>query len=122
MSKEKTSKRLTHFQNKLLEMKKVLTEKTEKSQIGPADQDDSGDEIDLAQHLVINEMNEKLSLRDKQTLVHITEALARIQDESFGQCEACEEDISEKRLEVLPFCKFCVFCAERTEKLARQYR
>ncbi len=119
MTQEKLSTKLQKFQNRLISMRDELLNKTPVNSMG---QDDSGDEIDLAQHLIMSDMSEKLSLRDKQTVVHITEALGRIEDGTFGQCEACEEEISDKRLEALPFCKFCVFCAERTEKIARQYR
>lgn len=83
--------------------------------------EDGSDEVDIAQSLVINDMNERFSMRDKNTLLKIGEALHRMDEETFGICEACEEPIPEKRLEVMPLCILCVSCAERKEKWDKQY-
>lgn len=84
--------------------------------------EEGGDDVDIAQGLIINEMAEKFSLRDKETLSKISDAIHRIEDGSFGICDNCEENIPEKRLEVLPLCTLCLNCAEYHEKKAKQYR
>lgn len=80
------------------------------------------DEADIAQNLVINDMCDKFSQREKETIQKINKAIRRIDDEIFGICEACEEMIPEKRLEAMPLCILCVSCAEWKEKQEKQYR
>lgn len=83
---------------------------------------DGGDEIDLVQGAMLKSMADKLSMRDKETMRKISAALQRIEDGTFGACEECGEQISEKRLTAIPDCKTCIECAEQQEKLAKQFR
>ncbi|MBN2468004.1 MAG: RNA polymerase-binding protein DksA [Deltaproteobacteria bacterium] len=53
--------------------------------------------------------------RERKLIVKIKEALQRIEDGSFGICESCGEEISEKRLEVRPVTTFCINCKEKQE-------
>lgn len=83
---------------------------------------DGGDEIDLVQGAMLKSMADKLSLRDKENLLKIKDALKRIEDGTFGLCEGCEEPIPEKRLIAVPDCKTCILCAEQEERRLKQYR
>ena len=83
---------------------------------------DGGDEIDIVQGTMLKSMADKLSMRDKETMRKISAALQRIEDGTFGACEECGEQISEKRLTAIPDCKTCIECAEQQEKLAKQFR
>lgn len=47
------------------------------------------------------------------TLLLVNEALERLDTGEYGVCQACEEPISDKRLKVLPWAKYCVPCQER---------
>jgi phage/conjugal plasmid C-4 type zinc finger TraR family protein len=105
------------FKNKFIEQRNILLAP---KQINLID-DLEGDEVEIAQGLVINDMVEKLSLREKDLLIKITEALQRIEEGSFGLCMECEEPIPEKRLNVIPYCTMCVSCAETQEKLSKSY-
>lgn len=49
-------------------------------------------------------------------LYHIEEALARIEDGSYGQCEACGQKISLERLKALPHARLCIACKEKEEE------
>ncbi len=42
----------------------------------------------------------------------ISEALERIENQTYGYCAECEEQISEKRLNALPWAKYCISCQE----------
>jgi DnaK suppressor protein len=51
----------------------------------------------------------------------VISALQKIDDGSFGSCERCGEDIAEKRLEALPFARYCIDCQrviEQEERMA----
>jgi len=46
-------------------------------------------------------------------LVRIRAALERIEEEEYGYCAACDEEINRRRLEVDPAAPFCVACASK---------
>jgi DnaK suppressor protein len=46
-------------------------------------------------------------------LREVQHALRRIADGSFGVCPRCEEPISAKRLDAIPWAKYCVPCQEQ---------
>ncbi|TMB23658.1 MAG: conjugal transfer protein TraR, partial [Deltaproteobacteria bacterium] len=51
----------------------------------------------------------------------IDDALARIENGTFGTCEICEEEISVKRLEARPVTTMCIRCKEEQEKQEKSY-
>ena len=61
--------------------------------------------------------NLTLRIRDRERKLRskIEEALARIEDGSFGICEVCEEQISENRLTARPVTTLCINCKENQE-------
>lgn len=46
-------------------------------------------------------------------LRHLEEAVERVDDGSYGTCAECEKPISPKRLEAVPWAKFCITCQEK---------
>lgn len=46
-------------------------------------------------------------------LREIKEALARLDDGSFGICAECDKPITPKRLEAVPWAKYCIHCQEQ---------
>ena len=46
-------------------------------------------------------------------LRQVQDALRRIEQGTYGVCPECEEPISVKRLQAVPWAKFCVACQER---------
>lgn len=55
--------------------------------------------------------------RREVQLQRIHSALARIQNDDYGLCAACEEEIALRRLETDPAALLCIACACRQEKL-----
>ncbi len=51
-----------------------------------------------------------------ETIEEIDEALERIRTGEYGRCENCGADISDARLEVLPYARLCIKCQEALEK------
>src|SRR5262245_34239950 len=49
---------------------------------------------------------------EKSLLREVEEALMRVKEGTYGICQECEEPISAKRLQALPWAKFCVSCQE----------
>lgn len=50
-----------------------------------------------------------------ETLNRINEALERLEEQSYGRCNECGEEISERRLRALPFAIRCKDCEEARE-------
>jgi len=57
---------------------------------------------------------------EKTLLREVEESLARVKDGTYGICAECEEPISSKRLQALPWAKFCVRCQEILGAMASQ--
>lgn len=104
------------IREKLLEEKSNISSKV--YVIG--DVDTQGDEVDEIVGTMINSINQSLSERDINRLRLIDNALRRIDLGTFGVCGECEENISEKRLELNPIVTLCVSCAEVREKEQRK--
>lgn len=49
---------------------------------------------------------------DMKLLREIGDALRRIEHETYGICAECEEPISAKRLDAVPWARYCVTCQE----------
>src|ERR1700758_4339464 len=64
--------------------------------------DDRFDEVDQATTDI--EQSRRMRLRNRETLYmkKLEEALARIEEGTFGECEECGEDIELRRLEARP--------------------
>ena len=48
--------------------------------------------------------------RERRLLTKIDEAIARIDEGSYGVCEDCGEEIGQKRLEARPVTTLCIDC------------
>jgi len=57
---------------------------------------------------------------DMKLLREIADALHRIDQDIYGTCMECEEPISTKRLEAVPWARYCVTCQEQiASRIAR---
>jgi DnaK suppressor protein len=74
---------------------------------------DALDEVQLAgeRELAIRNLD-----RDSNMLRQIRRALARIADGSYGTCLHCEEDISPKRVNAVPWAAYCIKCQEQVDR------
>jgi DnaK suppressor protein len=85
--------------------------------------DEGMDAYDLATEERDREISMILNDREREKLTAIEEAAARIDEGTYGICEACESEIAEGRLDAMPFTRVCVTCQaerEREEKMARR--
>jgi DnaK suppressor protein len=49
---------------------------------------------------------------EMKLLREVEDALRRIEHGAYGVCHECEEEISSKRLDAVPWAKYCVTCQE----------
>ena len=66
--------------------------------------------MDALQHQAMAKETER---RRQQELVHIDEALSRLENGTYGDCLECDEPIAKKRLAFDPSARLCIDCAER---------
>jgi DnaK suppressor protein len=57
-----------------------------------------------------------------ETLTKINEALARLEEGSYGNCFECGEEIAPQRLRALPFAVRCKDCEEAREQAQKRER
>ncbi len=83
--------------------------------------DGPGDGLDETEHAEadIQEHIEVALIQMKgDVLQRVREALDRLDAGEYGYCAECEEEISEKRLQALPFAVRCTACEESHERSA----
>ena len=61
-------------------------------------------------------INGRLNKLDYDRLRLINEAIDRVNAGDYGTCLRCEEPIPQRRLEVIPWAKYCVSCQERISR------
>jgi DnaK suppressor protein len=74
---------------------------------------DALDEVQLAgeRELAIRNLD-----RESNLLRNVRLALGRMADGSYGTCLHCEEDISPKRLNAVPWTAYCIKCQEAADR------
>jgi DnaK suppressor protein len=74
---------------------------------------DALDEVQLAgeRELAIRNLD-----RESNMLRNVRGALGRIADGSYGVCLHCEEEISPKRLNAVPWTAYCIKCQEAADR------
>ena len=55
-----------------------------------------------------NDMRKNLLVEAKQSLVYVRNALSRIENGTYSDCEICGKEIAEQRLEALPYATLCM--------------
>jgi len=71
---------------------------------------------DLASHLTEEETTLSLVGNEEKMISEINAALERIDNGSFGRCEACGKEISKQRLHALPYVRHCFACAKGIQR------
>ncbi|HKQ52018.1 MAG TPA: TraR/DksA family transcriptional regulator [Pyrinomonadaceae bacterium] len=112
------AKRLEHFRGILLAQLRQQTERVRTDQEGAleaAADDGVKDSVDMSLQDVNQELMLRLGERDSQTVAEIDEALLRIDEGTYGQCERCGNPIDERRLEALPTARYDAACQAALE-------
>lgn len=63
----------------------------------------------------VNEMEDERAIRanERELLQQVNQALARIDNGTYGICANCNRPINEKRLEAIPWASLCLDCEEQ---------
>ena len=123
-SKSKTQKKTkaSNWRDKikemLLQMKKELLQGVVQSIKDESDylKNDVGDFYDHASNDRDRELALTFTDRERTKLVQIDEALKRIEEGGYGECDNCMDEIGEDRLKVMPFAQLCLSCKIELER------
>jgi DnaK suppressor protein len=76
----------------------------------------SADELDEIEGAVAREIAIRNLDRESGLLREIRSALRRIDQGTFGACLHCEEEISQRRLQAVPWAPLCLQCQEAADR------
>ncbi len=79
------------------------------------------DTIDQASQDVDRTLSMLMQNRERSTLQQVDDALRRIDAGIYGNCERCEEEITEARIKVFPFTTLCIECKVELESEENRY-
>jgi DnaK suppressor protein len=106
---------LKKIKEKLLAERELLVEKLKGNDLS-IDDSETPDPVDLAVRNYSKNVMLAVSENESRQLTLIDEAVARIDDEEYGLCQNCEQAITPKRLEAIPWARYCLNCQELVEK------
>jgi len=124
-----TKKELKAYQEKLFSLRdEIFSQMRDLSQdtLMKSQKDISGDisgysihMADVASDNYEREFNLGLVSNERRLLIEIDEALKRIEENKFGICLYCNKPIAKKRLNAIPYTRYCKKCQEKLEKEGR---
>ena len=114
MEKKKVEQFKKRLESRQQELRRVVsrTEQDGRS----ADEEVAQDIADKAANSYTKEFLFHQSNSERQTLQLVESALERIRSGAFGQCISCGNDINVKRLEAVPWTRYCIACQEKVEQ------
>ncbi len=80
------------------------------------DASETPDPVDLAVRNYSKNVMLAVSENESRQVLLINEALERIGGGEYGICQNCEKDINPKRLDAVPWARYCLECQELVEQ------
>jgi DnaK suppressor protein len=114
MDKRKSTK----YREKLLVRREGLVGQVQAAEAYSRERDAEAtqDPADMAANAYTKELMMSMSTNDRQLLESIDAALYRIAEGDYGKCIHCGDPIQEKRLEAVPWARYCLRCADLNER------
>ena len=75
----------------------------------------TADALDETVFAVARELTTRSLELNVGLLRRVDAALGRIADGTYGTCQECEEEISQKRLNAMPWATLCITCQEHAD-------
>ena len=110
-------KRLDYYKKKLAARREELLRTIARTQQEgrEADEDPTVDLADKAANSYTKEFLFGQTHNERSLLQLVDDALARIRDDAFGDCVSCHQELQQKRLEAVPWTRYCITCQEKKE-------
>jgi DnaK suppressor protein len=117
-----TDEQLEYFRGKLLNWKSELIKASDEVRETISERNFEPDFIDSACSVANQSLELRTKDRARKLIKKIDQAIARIDDGTYGYCEETGEPIGIKRLEARPIATLCIEAQEKHEKTERDYR
>ncbi len=112
------------FRELLIDSRKHVVDALEYLHVeNPGSIEDETDEMPIDNHLAETasvtydrEIDYSLEENSVQVLAAIDAALQRLDEGTYGKCQRCGQQISEERLEAIPYATLCIDCKRREER------
>jgi len=106
---------LDEIKDRLIAERENLLNKLKENDLS-IDDSETPDPVDLAVRNYSKNVMLAVSENDSRQIILINEALERIEDEEYGTCQNCEKEINPKRLDAIPWARYCLNCQELVEQ------
>ena len=106
---------LKDIKERLQKERELLIQKLQGNDLS-VDDAETPDPVDLAVRNYSKNVMLAVSENESRQLTLIDEALLRLDDEEYGTCQNCEKDINPKRLQGIPWARYCIECKELVER------
>ena len=115
--------KLEFFKELLLKKRAELLEEAGKTvdEMNVIAKDNFPDPVDRASMESDRSFDLRIRDRERKLITKVNEALDRIDDGTFGICEVCGGEISEKRLEARPVTTLCIECKQEQEENEKKH-
>ncbi len=114
MEKKRLEMLRRRLQQKQVELTRMVTRTEQDGRL--ADEEATQDIADKAINSYTKEFLFHQSNADRHMLQMVNEALQRIHDGSYGQCVTCGSELNHKRIEAVPWARYCIECQEKVEQ------
>lgn len=118
-------KELEEFKKRILERRnEILDDLGDRDQTLKQSQKEASGDIsgytyhmaDVATDNYDREFSLGIASGEREMLYELDDALKRIEDGTYGQCEDCKALIARTRLKAIPYTRHCLSCQEKREK------
>ena len=111
-------KKMKTYRDRLLERRESLVSQVTAAELSSRERDleATQDPADMAANAYTKELLISMSANDRVLLGLIDEALARVESGDYGECVNCGEPIQEKRLNAVPWARYCLRCQDMKEQ------
>src|SRR4051794_41807603 len=111
-------RRLKVYRDRLLDRREGLVGQVQAAEQYSRERDleATQDPADMAANAYTKELLISMSANDRKLLTLIDEALERVEKGEYGECINCGEPVSDKRLDAVPWGRYCLKCQDLQER------
>ena len=111
-------RKVKSYRDRLLERRESLFSQVTEAEMSSRERDleATQDPADMAANAYTKELMISMSANDRKLLQLIDEALERVEGGEYGECVNCGEPVAEKRLDAVPWTRYCLKCQDLQER------
>ena len=111
-------RKVKSYRDRLLERRESLFSQVTEAEMSSRERDleATQDPADMAANAYTKELLISMSANDRKLLQLIDEALERVEGGEYGECVNCGEPVAEKRLDAVPWTRYCLKCQDMQER------